>query len=114
MKYGTAKWIVKPWDRKSLSYYVPDVKDLLEDKLYVWNSSFEGTCVKYFFVKPSETIIPENIANALSVDYMTKDTAIAYLRTDTNMPEVSEWKFEINPEIILGSEITPASYIEVI
>jgi len=111
MKYWTAKWIVKPWDRKSLSFYCPEVKDLINDDLYIWDSTFEWTCIKYFFEKPSDLVISDDIVNWLSVDYMTKDKALDYLRTNTNMKEIEPWKFIVSEEFEMMDIVYPVVYL---
>ena len=111
MRYWTWKRIVKPGDRKSLSFYVPEVKDLLQDSLYIWDSAFDWTCVKYFFVKDNDLIIDNNIEIALWVEYMGKPEALEYLRTNTNMEEIEPWKFVVSEECEMIDIHYPAIYL---
>lgn len=111
MRYGTAKFIVEPWDRKSLSFYVPQVQDYLNDNIYIWDSVYKWTCIKYFFEKPSDLIIDNETLKGLSVDYMTKDSALIYLRTNTNLKEVEPWKFLVSPETEIMWEIIPERFL---
>lgn len=113
MKYGTASWILKQGDRKSISFYVPEVKDLIDDSLYIGDSIFEGVCVRYFFEKPSDLVIDEKTMKGLSVDYMTKESAIEYLRTNTNMKELSEWRFLVRPEREFMGVVYPEEILEI-
>lgn len=95
MQYWTARWIVKPWDRKSLSFYLQWTKNFLEDSIYIWDSFYDGTCIKYFFTLEDWIKIPKDIETALDVVLMTTKDIKKYLREQTKLEEHPEKWFKI-------------------
>lgn len=105
--YVTA-WLTKIddcliWDERYTKETAPWIKNLRRfwimtcNELYVNSDEFAQNLLK--------------IWATFDIELLTKEEAILFLQTWTDLKEVSTWKFEVTPEHEFNWEIIPAVYI---
>ena len=84
----------------------PGIKDLREFIIYEYNENYIDEALMNKIIW--------KIWQRFDLELLTIEEAKTFLRKNTNLEEVSEWKFKISDESIFGDQIIEAKYIEII
>lgn len=114
MKYWISRFAITDWGRYSIMFENTEVKSLLDDNKYNEDLKVDWFTTQYFVQLPDNLEISGEEANKFDLQLLSTEEAINWIKSNTNLEEVENWRFLLYPRIDTPWMERDAQYLEII